>query len=182
MRKRAIAIGFEITVIGRPILGRFATTLTRGGTIDPTACRTGLAADRGGFALVAVLLLLAGLFAGATGIFLACRADLRIAIGHAASIRAFYLAEAGLATWLAGPVQPAAVTYGIAGDSVRVEARLLLRVDSATVVYEVSARADVGSAAGSPDAAVRRTRLLARRTGAAVALPVEGSWHEDFRP
>jgi hypothetical protein len=182
VRKRAIAARFEIAVIRPPIMRKFATPLTRGGTIAPMTRRTGLAADRGGFALVAVLLLLAGLFAGATGIFLACRADLRIAIGHAASIRAFYLAEGGLATWLAGPVQPAVATHGIGGDSVRVEARVLLRVDSATVVYEVSARAEVGSAAGSPDAAVRRTRLLARRTGAAVAVPVEGSWREDFRP
>lgn len=169
-------------MIRRPIMSRTATPQTRGGVIAPTICRTGLAADRGGFALVAVLLVLAGLFAGATGIFLACRADLQIAIGHAASIRAFYLAEGGLATWLAGPVQPAAATYRISSDSVRVQARRLLRVDSTTVIFEVSARADVGSAAGSPDAGTRRTRLLARRTGPALAIKVEGSWREDFRP
>jgi hypothetical protein len=126
--------------------------------------------------------LLAALFAAATGVFLAGRAELRIAIGQAASIRAFYVAEAGLATWLAGPVQPAIATYRVGDDSVSVEARRLLRVDSATVVYEVSSRADLGSTARSPAAATRRTRVLARRTGPAIAITVSGSWREDFRP
>jgi len=129
-----------------------------------------------------VLILLAALFAGATGLFMAARAELRIGIAHAASSRAFYLAEAGLATWLAGPVHPSAADYLIGGDSVSVEARLLLRVDSMTVLYDLEARAHVGSGGGDPGSATRWTRLLARRAGDGPMVAVGGSWREVVRP
>lgn len=131
---------------------------------------------------MAVLLVLTILFVGATGMFLSSRAELRIGIGHASSTRAFYLAEAGLATWLAGPVQPAAASYAIAGDSVSVEARRLLRVDSVTVLFEVSATARVGRTGNGPDVAARATRVLARRIGPGPAVAVRGSWREVVDP
>ena len=129
-----------------------------------------------------MLVLLAALFAGATGIFMAARAELRIGIAHAASSRAFYLAEAGLATWLAGPVYPSTAVYPIGGDPVSVEAHRLLRVDSVTVLYDLESSARVGSGGGDPGTAARRTRLLARRTGAGLMVPVSHSWREVVRP
>ena len=54
-------------------------------TIRP---RLTLPTGRRGFALLAVLILLTALYLGATGIFLAARAELRIGVSHAASSQA----------------------------------------------------------------------------------------------
>ena len=130
---------------------------------------------------MAVLVLLAALYVGATGIFLAARAELRIGISHAASSQAFYLAEAGLATWLASAAQPSVASYEIGGGTVAVQATRLIRVDSVTAVYRIAARATVGGAnAGDPGIAARETSLLGRRIRAGPVSAVNGSWSEVF--
>ena len=140
-----------------------------------------MARDRRGFVLVAVLILLAALYVGATGIFLAARAELRIGISHAASSQAFYLAEAGLATWLASAAQPSEASYEIGGGTVAVQATRLIRVDSVTAVYRIAARATVGGAnAGDPSIAARETSLLGRRIRTGPVSAVNGSWREVF--
>lgn len=147
----------------------------------PRAAEDGRGRDRGGFALLAVLVLLTALYLGATGIFLAARAELRIGVSHAASSRAFHLAEAGLATWLAGPLQPSVTSYEIGGITVVVSATKLIRVDSTTVVYRIASRAVVGSpGAGDPGTATRSTGLLARRTGTDPVRAMRGSWRENI--
>lgn len=135
--------------------------------------------DRRGFILVAVLVVLGALYLGATGIFLAARAELRIGMSHAASSQAFYLAEAGLATWLASAAQPTQVSYEIGGGTVAVQATRLIRVDSVTAVYRITARATVGGAnAGDPATAARETSLLGRQIRTGPVSPVNGSWRE----
>jgi Tfp pilus assembly protein PilX len=153
---------------------------SRGG--GPASCQLrSMRKDRRGFALVLVLIVLAALYLGATGIFLAARAELRIGISHAASSQAFFLAEAGLATWLASAVQPSEVKYEIGGDTVTVRATVLLRVDSATVAYHVVAQATVG-AVNSPDPglATRQTSVLGLRTDQGPVRPVRRTWREIF--
>jgi hypothetical protein len=126
-----------------------------------------------------VLILLAGLYVGATGIFLAARAELRIGISHAASSQAFFLAEAGLATWLTSPVQPAAVSYVFGNDTVSVRATMLLRIDSATVAYRIVARATVGGASPSdPGTATRETSVVGTRIGLGPVRAVRRTWNE----
>jgi hypothetical protein len=131
--------------------------------------------------LVAVLVLLAALYLGATGIFLAARAELRIGISHVASSQAFYLAEAGLFTWLASAAQPSVASYEIGGETVAVHASRLIRIDSVTVVYRISSRATVGrSNAGGPGIAARETSMLGRRIRAGPVSAVNGTWSEVF--
>jgi len=134
---------------------------------------------REGFALVIVLILLTALYLGATGIFLAARAELRIGISHAASSQAFYLAESGLTTWLASAVQPSVAEYTIAGETVTVRATMLLRVDSATVLYQISAHAAVGSGHESdPGMASRETSTLGMRIRSDPVRMIGGTWRE----
>lgn len=136
---------------------------------------------QGGFALVAVLLLLAALYVGATGIFMAARAELRIGISHTASSQAFHIAQAGLATWVNSSVQPALATYSIGGTTVDVMATRLLAVDSVTTLYRVVARATVGGTdERNPGLATRQTSLVARRSGAGPVVAVTGTWRENF--
>jgi len=137
--------------------------------------------DRRGFVLVAVLVLLGALYLGATGIFLAARAELRIGISHAASSQAFYLAEAGLVTWLASAAQPSVVSYEIGDGTVAVQVTRLIRVDSVTTVYRITARAIVGGTnVGDPGIATRETSLLGRRIRTGLVSAVNGSWSEVF--
>ena len=145
-------------------------------TIGPRATpRTG----QEGFALVIVLILLTALYLGATGIFLAARAELRIGISHAASSQAFYLAESGLTTWLASAVQPSVAEYTIAGETVTVRATTLIRVDSATVLYQISAHAAVGSGHESdPGMASRETSALGVRIRSDPVRTIGGTWRE----
>ncbi|MGB5302408.1 MAG: pilus assembly PilX N-terminal domain-containing protein [Gemmatimonadota bacterium] len=134
---------------------------------------------RGGFALVVVLILLTALYLGATGIFLAARAELRIGISHAASSQAFYLAESGLSTWLASDVQPSVAEYTIAGETVTVRSVMLLRVDSVTLLYRITAHATVGSGHESdPGMASRETSLLGTRIRSDPVRAITGSWRE----
>jgi len=136
-------------------------------------------AGRGGFALVVVLVLLTALYLGATGIFLAARAELRIGISHAASSEAFYLADSGLATWLASAIQPSVAEYAIGGETVTVRATMLLRVDSVTVLYRISAHATVGSGqASDPRVASRETSALGMRIGSDPVRAISGTWRE----
>ena len=134
-----------------------------------------------GFALVAVLLLLAALYIGATGIFMAARAELRIGISHTASSQAFHITQAGLATWANSSVQPALASYSIGGTTVDVVATKLLVVDSVTTLYRVVARATVGGTdERNPGLATRQTSLVARRNGVGPVVAVTGSWRENF--
>lgn len=135
--------------------------------------------SRRGFALVAVLVLLAALYLGATGIFLAARAELRIGISHAASNRAFYLAESGLVTWMASSLQPSVVAYVVGGETVSVRASVLIRVDSVTLLYRVSARASVGAGhAGDPGTASREISLLGMRVRSDPVAAIGRTWSE----
>ncbi|MCK5482984.1 MAG: hypothetical protein KAJ13_04750 [Gemmatimonadetes bacterium] len=136
---------------------------------------------RRGFVLVVVLVLLVALYLGATGIFLAARAELRIGISHAASSRAFYLAESGLTTWLASSVQPSAAEYTIGGETVTVLATMLLRVDSVTVVYRLTARATLGGGyASDPGTASRETSVLGMRIRSDPVRAINRTWSEVF--
>lgn len=133
---------------------------------------------REGFALMVVLVLLTALYLGATGIFLAARAELRIGISHAASSQAFYLADSGLATWLASPVQPSVGEYTIAGEAVTVRATRLLRVDS-TALYWIRSHATVGGGSGNnPGMATRETSLLGVRIRSDPVRAIDGTWRE----
>jgi hypothetical protein len=130
---------------------------------------------------VAVLVLLAALYMGATGIFLSARAELRIGISHAASSQAFHVAEAGLATWLASAAQPSLASWEIGDGTVAVRALKLIQVDSVTAVYRIAARAIVGSAnAGDPGIATRQTSLLGSRLRTDPVRAIDGSWREIF--
>ena len=142
---------------------------------------TAVVGNRRGFVLVAVLVLLAALYLGATGIFLAARAELRIGISHAASSQAFHLAEAGLATWLASGTQPSVASWQIGNGAVTVHAVKLIQADSVTTVYRIASRATVGSAnAGDPGIATRQTSFLGRRLRTDPVRPIDGSWREIF--
>jgi hypothetical protein len=146
-----------------------------------TQAWTGAVGNRRGFALVAVLVLLAALYLGATGIFLAARAELRIGVSHAASSQAFYLAEAGLATWLASGTQPSVASWEIGNGRVTVHAVRLIQADSVTTVYRIAATASVGSAnPGDPGIATRQTSLLGLRLRTDPVRPIDGSWREIF--
>ena len=130
---------------------------------------------------MAVLILLAALYVGATGIFLSARAELRIGISHAASSQAFHLAEAGLATWLASAAQPSLASWEIGDGTVAVHALKLIQVDSVTAVYRIAARAIVGSAnAGDPGIATRQTSLLGSRLRSDPVRAIDRSWREIF--
>jgi len=134
---------------------------------------------REGFALMVVLVLLTALYLGATGIFLAARAELRIGISHAASSQAFYLADSGLATWLASTVQPSVGEYTISGEAVTVRATRLLRVDSVTALYWIRSHATVGSgSANDPGMATRETSLLGVRIRSDPVRAIDGTWRE----
>lgn len=147
--------------------------------VRPVRPLTAAPIGRGGFALVVVLVLLTALYLGATGIFLAARAELRIGISHSASSQAFYLAESGLATWLASAVQPSLVEYTIAGETVTVRAIRVLRVDSVTAVYRISAHATVGSGGESdPGMASRESSLLGMRIRSDPVRAINGTWRE----
>ena len=140
-----------------------------------------LRTDCRGFAIVLVLVVLTALYLGATGIFMAAQAELRIGISHAASNQAFFLAEAGLATWLASAVQPSEAKYEIGGDTVAVRASALLRLDSATVVYRVTAQAMVGSSnPADPGLATRQTSVLGWRVDHGPVRAVGRTWREVF--
>ena len=130
---------------------------------------------------MAVLILLAALSLGATGIFLAARAELRIGVSHAASSQAFHLAEAGLATWLASETQPSAASWEIGNGTVTVHAFKLIQADSVTAVYRIAASASVGSAnPGDPGIATRQVSSLGRRLRTDLVRPIDGSWREVF--
>lgn len=148
----------------------------------PGAARERSATDpQGGVALLVSLIVLSALTAGALGIFLASRAEVRIGSSHAASVVAFHAAEGGLATWLAGPVQPGRITYDVGRASVGVEARRLLVVDSLTRIYLVSARARWPAGRAEDGAlAVREITVLGRRVGLGLVERVSGSWRETF--
>jgi len=134
-----------------------------------------------GFALVMVLVLLAALYLGATGIFLAARAELRTGISHVAADQAFHLAEAGLVTWLSSGVQPSHAEYAIGGATVVVEAAPLLRVDSVTTAYRIEARVSVGGGGpADPAMATRRTGVLGLRAGTGPVTAVGGTWRENL--
>lgn len=146
---------------------------------SPCGCLEGLSQPSPGFALVAVLVLLAALYLGTTGLFLAARAELRIGLSHVASGRALYLAEAGLATWLSSPVQPSIALYEIDGDTVEVAAVVLIRVDSLDVLYRLRSRVTVGGASSSdPTRASREISRLGLRRGSGPVVAVRGTLRE----
>ena len=113
------------------------------------------------------------------GVFLAARAELRIGESHIASSRSFYLAEAGLATWLASPVQPVTASYVIGGETVSVKATRLVRVDSVTVVYDVVASVELaGGHAEDAGIAARVVGVLGSLSGTGRVRPISRSWRE----
>jgi hypothetical protein len=138
-------------------------------------------ASEAGVALLLALLLLVALYASATGIFLAARAELRIGLSHAAAFRASRVAEAALETWLATSEQPATASYEIGGGAARLEASRLLVLDSAETMYRVVVRATVGTSDGPGFAfASRRLGVLGRRIMDGPVRVVPGSRTEHF--
>ena len=152
--------------------------MTAGWILD---CMSIVPLEARGFALIIVLVLLAAVYAGATGIFVASRAELRAGTSLAEAEKAFHAAEGGLVTWFADPVQAANTAYEIGGVTVQVEAVPILVVDSATVLYHIIARAE-WRAAGDPTVAVaqRTVTMVGVKAGAARAAPVFGTWRERF--
>lgn len=148
--------------------GRSGARFGRGGRGDK---------EVGGFALPATLLTMVGLFLFATGVFLSARAELSIARSHEASVRAFYAAEAALATALAesGDSLPLARTMEGESSPTTVRVERLLRIDSLRALYRLEADARV-AAGGS---ARRMLAILASRRGLAGRLELRpGSWRE----
>jgi hypothetical protein len=139
--------------------------------------------DAQGFALIVVLVVLAVLYAGAAGIFVAARAELYAGSNVARAEQAFHAAEGGIASWLADPVQPATDSFHIGGVPVRVDVVPLLTVDSITSLYLIVGRAALGGSTGPPsqETAAREIVLLGRRTGAGRIEAIPGTWRERFR-
>ena len=139
-------------------------------------------ADRRGFALIVVLVLLMALYAGGTGLFLAARAELHSSLNHAAAERAFHAAEGGLATWMAASVQPATAQFVVGEATVTVIALPILALDSATVLYLIEAGAEIGDAEGASrlGLASRSITLLGLRRGSGAVAAVPGTWRERF--
>jgi type II secretory pathway component PulK len=145
----------------------------------PATSRGATAHGDRGFALLVVLIVLTALYIGATGVFLAARAELRIGTSHVASSRSFYLAEAGLTTWLASNVQPVTASYVIGGETVSVRATRLIRVDSVTVLYDVVASVRLGgSQAQDAGSASRVVGVLGSLAGTGPVRRIHGSWRE----
>jgi hypothetical protein len=131
-----------------------------------------------GFALPATLVVIAGLMLLATGAFLSARLELVISRSHEGSVRAFYLAEAGLATALADasvPI-PGWREFTFVTGSSQVTAVPLIAVDSVTTLYRLESR----GMAGGPvfGGAVRTVTVLASRRGRGNLRPLAGSWRE----
>jgi hypothetical protein len=136
-----------------------------------------------GFALLASLVVLAALFLLATGTFLAARFELAVGRSHLTSVRALYLAEAGLATLLAdtgGASPPTSRIYSLEAGAAVVTVDLLLRVDSLTDLFRVEVEGRPTRPSGRGRA--RRTvgiLVVRRDDGRLVAR--SGSWQEAFR-
>ena len=138
--------------------------------------------EPGGFALIVVLLLLVILYAGATGGFLAARAELHSGTNQAVAERTFHAVDGALATWLADPVQPATRSYDIGGTVVGVSALPLLAADSMTTLYLVVARSESAESAGTASHTVtyRAISVVGSRTGHGSVVAVPGTWRERF--
>ena len=114
--------------------------------------------DQEGFALAATLLALLGLTAIATAGFLLSHTDLQVSENHRSSVNAFYMADAGLANYLArGNVSTDTQVYAFPTGSTYVWGERLVGVDDASALWRVLSR---GAYTG-PDG-LGATRLLSR--------------------
>ena len=137
-------------------------------------------AQSGGFALLAVLILIAVLYVGSAGIFIAARAELAAASNLALAERTFHAAEGALASWLAETGHMADAEYVVGGITVTIEARPLLAVDSTTALFAVSAWAQPGAGASAGSRAARQVSIVAVRTLPDAFTSVPGTWRERF--
>jgi hypothetical protein len=97
-----------------------------------------MARDNSGFALATVLLALLALTAISTAGFLLSRTDLRISENHRSSIEAFYMADAGLADYLAqGNVSTDTQIYTFPSGSASVWGEHLVDIDDASALWRV---------------------------------------------
>lgn len=120
-----------------------ATHATRAGsTASPVPPRrAGWEAGEGGFALVAALLLLLALTALGTAGFFVSRTDYRINQNHHASVRAFYIANAGLWDYLAaGKATADTQTYVYPDGRARVWTTELMEVDAWSRLLRITSR------------------------------------------
>ena len=97
--------------------------------------------DQDGFALAATLLALFALTAIATAGFLVSHTDLQVSENHRSSVDAFYMADAGLANYLArGNVSTDTQVYTFSSGSTYVWGERLVGVDDASALWRVLSR------------------------------------------
>jgi hypothetical protein len=114
--------------------------------------------DQGGFALATTLLALLALTAISTAGFLLSHTDLRVSENHRSSVDAFYMADAGLANYLAwGHVSTDTQVYTFPPGSTYVWGEPLVRVDNASALWRVLSRGTYTQADG-----LGATRTLSR--------------------
>ncbi len=114
--------------------------------------------DQNGFALAATLLALLALTAISTAGFLLSHTDLRVSENHRSSVDAFYMADAGLANYLArGNVSTDTQVYHFPSGSTYVWGERLVGVDDASALWRVLSR----GAYTRPDG-LGATRMLSR--------------------
>ncbi len=128
----------------------------------PTSKETpSMGRTEGGFALVAVLLVLLGLSGLAAAGYLVSGTDYRINQNHRASVKAFYVADAGLDHFLGrGRLPIDTVTYNHADGIAKVWVTPLVEVDDSASLFLVSSRGEHRAPEGG----------LARRQVATVAM------------
>lgn len=99
----------------------------------------------GGFALLVALLAIVGLTALVTGGFLLSDTERAGSVSFHRSVEAFYLAQAGLSDFLAGPAPGgrAPIVYRYRDGSARVGARRMVELPDGDAVYRVTSRGSV---------------------------------------
>lgn len=121
--------------------------------------------EENGFALAATLLALLALTAISTAGFLFSHTDLRVSQNHRSGIDAFYMADAGLANYLArGRVSTDTQVYNFSAGSTLVWGERLVGVDDAGALWRVLSR----SSYTDPDG-LGATRLLSKTVLASPA-------------
>lgn len=136
----------------------------------------------GGFALVAVLLVLIGLSGLAAAGFLISGTDYQINQNHRASVKAFYVADAGLDHFLGhGRLPPDTVTYNHADGIARVWSTPLVEVDDSASLFLVSSRGEHRPPEGG--LAVRQVATIAMRKAVGfdvdAAITAAGGLHKN---
>lgn len=134
----------------------------------------------GGYALPAVLAVLVALGLLGVAALHSARLDSLAAASLAASVRAFYAAEAGIALLEAG--HPAGVdTVAIPGVRIEATRERLLALSDGALLVRLASEATVTGQGGRTEARRRVSRLRFAPPGA-LEVRVAGSWREAVRP